>query len=969
MNPERLQQIEKIYQSACSRSVEERDAFIALACGDDQELRREVESLLRSENSSTRFVTGAAFRMAGGSVEGRDTESFVGRQIGSFRVVSLLGAGGMGQVFRAKDTKLGREVAIKVLPASFARDADRLQRFGREARLLAALNHPHVASIYGLEEFDGTSALILELVEGPTLAERIAQGALKLSESLTIAQQIAQALESAHEKGIIHRDLKPANVKVTPDGTVKVLDFGLAKAFGGDASGPDLSQLPTITIERTSAGVIAGTPAYMSPEQARGKPLDRRADIWAFGCVLYEMLTGQPAFHGETISDTIAAVLEREPNWQAVPATTPPTVLRLMQRCLTKDASRRLRDIGDARIEIDEVLSSPTLPAKSTTPINAKPRRTAVFYALGAAVLSALFAAVAVWNLKTSPVTNPGPESRFTLTVPAGVELPAEAFGSAVAVSPDSRHVAFAGKRGTTVQLYLRSIQNAEAKVLAGTEGATQPFFSPDGRWLAFFAASKLKKLAIDGGVPVVICDAPASRGGFWGDNGSIVFSPQARGFGIFQVSADGGVAKQVTEIDKDNGETSHRLPELLPGGDTVLFTAYGSTYQDVSILAQSLKSGERHVLVAGASLPHYVSTGHLLFVQPRLPGTIMAVGFDPVTLKVNGTPIPVVEGVLTDRGDEANWGISNSGMLVYAPGGFQEQQSNLVFVDRKGGVTAAGTPPARPYNFPRISPDGRRVAASLQAIQNTLWTYDLITHAFNRLTFEGNNDWPVWTPDGEKVTYASNRAEPWRLFWKRFDGSEKEELLLPIEKGDQQPYSWSPDAKVLVYQDGSPTTGLDIWALSIADRKTTPIVQTAAAELDGSLSPDGRWLAYASNESGRFEVYVLSFTGSGGKWQISTEGGREPVWAHSGRELFYRSGTKVMLTEIAAESTFKAATPRLLFQGPYLNTPTSSAEYDVTPDDQRFLMVQPSEQQSPLTGLNVVLSWFEELKRRVPVQ
>jgi serine/threonine-protein kinase len=873
----------------------------------------------------------------------------------------------MGVVFRARDTKLQRDVALKLLPDHFAEDSERVARLQHEAHMLASLNHPNIAQIYGLEDSTPQRCIVMELVEGETLAERLKRGSIPMEGALGVAKQIAAALDAAHEKGIVHRDLKPANIKITPDGVVKLLDFGLAKVRSDEESLAKLAELPTLS--ETRDGVIMGTVAYMSPEQARGQKLDKRTDIWAFGCVLYEMLSGRRVFQAETASDVIAAILGREPDWNALPNGIPGGLHRLLQRCLEKDPRRRLRDIGDACIELEETLSAPEASSISTTGRNVSHQRVGSWYVVAAVVLSALIAAIVVWDLK--PVPPPQSGARFMLPMPAGVRLAfSQVFGSMLTVSPDGRHVAFVGRRAATDQLYLRTIQDAETKVLPQTEGATQPFFSPDSRWLAFFAGGKLKKVPTNGGVPVVVCDAAASRGGFWSENGTIVFSPLARGSGILQVSADGGAPKQITTLDTGRGETSHRLPELLPGGETVLFAAYGATYQDVSIVAQSLKTGERRVLIEGASLSHYASTGHLLYLQPKLPGTVMAAAFDPESLKLTGTPVPVIEGLLTDRGDYAHWSFSRSGMLVYAAGGFKEAAYNLVFVDRKGIATPAGTPLQRPYAFPRLSPDGRRLVATLQAIQNILWIYDLPGGAFNRLTFEGNNDWAAWTPDGKRVAYASNRGEPWRLFWKPFDGSGKEEILLARAEGNQQPSSWSSDGKVLVYQDATPATAQDIWMLPIdGDRQPRPIIQTPASEVDARLSPDGRWLAYASDESGRYEVYVQPFAGSGGKWQISSDGGREPVWAHNGRELFYRSGEKMMVADVTAQPTFQATTSRLLFQGPYVRTNTISADYDVTPDDQRFLMVQPLEQPSPATDFNVVLNWFEELRQRVPAK
>jgi len=974
MSPDRWARVERLYHEALVRPLDRRAAFLAEACAGDEDLQREVESLLDQPDSFVGFLDRPAVAAAAHMDNAPGTATMTGRRIGAYQVLAPLGAGGMGEVYRAHDTRLGRDVAIKILPSAFTSNPDRLARFEREARMLASLNHPHIGAIYGVEEQSGdggshVAALILELIEGQTMAERLARGPLPVAEVLTFARQIADALDAAHEKGIVHRDLKPANIKITADGAVKVLDFGLAKldAHGAFDAGT-LSQSPTVTIDRTQEGVIVGTAGYMSPEQARGMPVDKRTDVWAFGCVLYEMLTGRLAFAGETVSDAIAAVLGREPDWNALPPATPPVLRRLLQRCLVKDPRRRLRDIGDARVELEDTLAALSASLTSASAGDASHRRAIAWYAATTAVLSALIATVAVWNLKPVPATSPQPEARLTLPLPEGIRLPLGSFGSVIAVSPDGNHVAFVGESGKTDRLYLRTLKNADTKMLPDTEGAMHPFFSPDSRWLAFVAGGKLQKVPTTGGVPVVLCDVNDSRGGFWSENGTIVFSPKARGAGIFQVSADGGAPKEITTLDTSRGETSHRLPELLPGGETILFAAYGATFQDVAIVAQSLKTGERHVLIEGASLPRYVSTGHLLYVQPKRPGTIMAVAFDPETRRLMGPPVPVVEGVLSERGDYAHWSIARSGMLVYAPGGFQEPQNNLVYVDRKGVATPVGTPPGRPYSFPRLSPDGRRLVVTLQGIQDALWMYERATNTFNRLTFAGNNDWSTWTPDGKRVAYASVRAEPWRLFWKSADGSGNEEPLLATKSGAQQPYSWSPDGKVLVYSDGTPGAGQDIWALRVdGDRQPTPILRTPASEVDARLSPDGRWLAYVSDESGRYEVYVQSFSSAGGKWQISTIGGREPVWAHNGRELFYRNEGQMMAVEVATERTFQAATPRLIFQGPYEATTTISPDYDVTPDDQRFVMVQRLQQQSATTNFNVVLNWSQELKRLVP--
>jgi serine/threonine-protein kinase len=958
--------VERLYHAALARPAGERAAFLAEACASDDPLRREVESLLAQPASAEDLLARGAVAAAAGLVSDAGNSTLTGQRIGAYQVLAPIGAGGMGEVYRARDTRLGRDVAIKILPREFTSNPDRLARFEREARVLASLNHPHVGAIYGIEDQSADAAagfsrpvhaLVLELVEGETLAERIARhkgAGLPLTEALDIARQIADALDAAHERGIVHRDLKPTNIKITPEGVVKVLDFGLAKleVLGSDEGG---TASPTITVGDTREGVVIGTAAYMSPEQARGQAVDKRTDIWAFGCVLYEMLTGRAPFPGATVSDTIAAILERQPDWTSLPASVPPAVRRLLERCLDKDRRRRMRDIGDVRVEIEDTSTAASMA-----------RRTTFVQVAAIAVLAVIVAIGTVWYLKPIPSEAPQAEARFVLPMPDGVGLPL-AGQSRLAVSPDGRHVAFIGTKGGKQQLYVRALEDAEAKALPDTNDADQPFFSPDSRWLGFFADGKLKKVPADGGVPIVITDATSSRGGFWGENGKIVFAPQARGSGIVQVSADGGPVKPITMLDASRGETSHRLPELLPGGHAVLFVAYGATYQDVSIVAQSLETGERRVVIEGASLPHYVSSGHLLYATPQRAGTIMAVSFDVERLVVTGTAVPVVEGVLTDRGDYAHWSLARSGMLVYAPGGFKAAENDLVLVDRNGVATLVGAPPQRPYRFPRLSPDGQRIVVALEGIQTTLWIYERSIGAFNRLTFGGNNSWPIWTPDGKRVTYASNRAEPWHLYSKAFDGSGMEEKLLPISKNDQEPYAWSPDGNVLFYQEATAATRQDVWAMSIhGDSPPRAVLQTSASELDARPSVDGRWLAYASDESGRYEVYVQSLAG-GGKWQVSTDGGREPVWAHSGKEIFYRSGNKMMAATVATQPTFSVAPPHVLFAGSYEATNTTSPDYDVTADDQRFLMAQPSRQLSSTTGLNVVLNWAEELKRVTP--
>jgi eukaryotic-like serine/threonine-protein kinase len=887
-----------------------------------------------------------------------------GTRLGSYEVLAQIGAGGMGEVYRAHDTKLARDVAIKVLPANFVNDPERLSRFQREARMLAALNHPNIATIYGLEQSAGVTCLVMELVPGETLAERLKTGAPAIEESLKIAVQIAEALEAAHEKQIIHRDLKPANVKVTQEAKVKVLDFGLAKAFAGDTANDDPSNSPTLSAAATMQGVILGTAAYMSPEQARGKACDKRTDIWAFGCVLYELITGKQAFHGETTTEILAAVLRGEPDWQALPASTPVKIRDLLGRCLQKDMNKRARDAGDARIEIEEACAAP-VTAELTTSASAKGIRALKWrgpiLTLCALLIGAAIASLTVWNLKPSP---PQPVSRLTIALPPGQQLAGMENGPAVAFSPDGTHLAYVARQGTNQQLYLRAMDSLEAKPIPGTEGAINPFFSPDGQWLGFFAGGKLKKVSVSGGAALILGDVAQPRGASWGSQGMIAFG-RSDASPLRQVSDAGGTPQPLTRVEK--GESIHRWPEFLPGSKAVLFAAGTSAidFSNARVAVQSVGTGERRNLVQEGTNPHYAPSGHLVYAQG---GSLMAVPFDPQPLASKGTAVPVVEGVLQfPVSGAAQYSISATGSLAYVSGGVQSAQSKLVWVSRNGAEQPLTTP-AHAYVQPRLSPDGRRVAVTITDQEAQTWLYDLSRETLTRLTFEGNyNPMPVWTPDGKRIAFESNKEGPPNLFWQLADGSGGLERLATSEYINA-PTSWSPDGQLLAFIEINPTTGFDIWVLRLSDRKAQPFLRTRFNETAPRFSPDGRWLAYISDESGRYEIYVQPYPGPGGKWQISTEGGTEPVWNPNGRELFYRSGDKMMAVDIAAQPGFTAGTPRMLFEGGYQLAPVPVANYDVSPDGQRFLMLKPSEQaESAPTQINVVLNWFEELKQKVP--
>jgi serine/threonine-protein kinase len=886
-----------------------------------------------------------------------------GTHLGPYEILSAIGAGGMGEVYRARDTKLGRDVAIKVLPEAFARDTERMARFQREAKVLASLDHPNIATIYGLEDSDGTRALVMQLVKGPTLADRIKAGPIPVDEALPIARQICDALEYAHERGIIHRDLKPANVKVSADDAVKILDFGLAKAMEEDAASLaslDISTAPALNRLATTQGILLGTAAYMSPEQAKGKRIDRRADIWAFGCVLYEMLTGKQAFAGETVTDTLASVIKDEPDLTNLPAATPMRVRVLLHRCLQKDAKQRLRDIGDARISLDEVLSG----APEGTPGLAVPvpawRRV---LPLAAGLLVAAITGIAVWNLKPSaPPAGSQAITRFAVSLPLGQELVAAGI-PALALSPNGMQLVYAAQRGGVMQLYVRSMGSMEGRPIGGTEGAVAPFFSPDGQWVGFFAEGKLKKIPIAGGSALVICDSGGYWGGSWGPGDTIYFAPGSFSE-LWKVSADGGTPQPFTKLDRQKGEISHRWPQVLPGGKAVLFTVWtGPGWDEMQIQLQMVGSGERRVLAQGGHSGFYVPAGHLVYSRE---GTLMAVPFDLAQLKVaNSAPFPIGAYVL-EGADGAQYTLSNNGSLAYVPGTPEQTERSLVWVDRKGKVEALGAPP-RPYMSVRISPDGRQVALTDEGPKAAIWIYNFERGTSTRLATEGSSQIPIWTPDGRRLAYRETRTGTRNVFWTMADGSGAEERLTTGE-GNQSPTSWSPDGQALAIVDNSTTGATHLMLLRLSDHKLQPLLHTPFNEGGGQFSPDGRWLAYASDESGRFEVYVQAYPGPGGKWQISTDGGTGPIWNRSGLELFYRSANKLMAVNVTTHPSFSSGKPKMLFEGSFLSEGPVFPSYDVSPGGQRFLMIQPVDQgQTASTQINVVLNWTEELKHLVP--
>jgi serine/threonine-protein kinase len=899
----------------------------------------------------------------------------------------------MGEVYRARDTKLRREVALKVLPETFAADPDRRARFTRESHVLASLNHPNIAAIHGLEESEGITALVLELVEGPTLAERLRdasrlgpEGAgLPVDDALKIAVQIADALEAAHEKGIVHRDLKPANIKLTPDERVKVLDFGLAKALGpaegGQGEGArsfdvDAPSSPTMTAMASRLGMIIGTAAYMSPEQAKGKAVDKRADIWAFGCVLYEMLAGRRAFDGEDVTDMLVATMTKEPDWSTLPPSTPPRIVELLRRCLKKDPRERLRDIGDARMEIDEAMREPSpSPAPTTAPERVW-RKALVPWTI--AGLMTLVGVIAVGSRRTHEPGAIQAAARLAVVVPDGDQLWLGAeYGDspALAISPDGSRLVYVASHGGTTRLYVRRLSEFTASPIAGTEGGFAPFFSPDGQSVGFFTERELRKVSLSGGSPTTVCQvSPVTRGGAWGSDDTIFFVDGSAS-GIRQVAATGGNTKVVTTVDLERGERSQRWPEVLPGGQAVLYTleTSGEGQGDgTHVVVHSLKTGESRIVIRGASSARYVASGHVIYASR---GSLLAAPFDVTRLVVTGAPVPVLNGVRVGALDAAQFAVSQAGLLAYVPGGAEKEQRSLVWVDRRGHEQTLPIPP-RPYSSPVLSPDGQRLALLIRpGSTSDIWTYDVTRGSLGRLTFRVAES-PVWTPDGRRITFSSRvpltreyqeqQNFPWdyrlSLFSQDADGNGTPKELL-LRMGVQFPGSWTPDGRVLAYVDGDFTGNrLDIWLLTVGeDSKSTPFLNTPFDEIQPVFSPDGRWIAYVSNESGRHEVYVRPFPGpAGGRSLISIDGGVEPRWRRDGRELFYRSGDKMMAVAVATTAAFRAEAPHLLFEGRHLQGGTRPGfpQYDVTPDGQRFVMITEPERVAPPTRLHVVLNW-----------
>jgi serine/threonine-protein kinase len=865
----------------------------------------------------------------------------------------------MGEVFRARDTRLNRDVAIKVLPPLFVSDPDRVARFTREAHTLAALNHPNIAQVHGLEESEGVRALVMELVSGDDLSDIIERGPLPVAEAMPIARQIADALEAAHDQGIIHRDLKPANVKLRADGTVKVLDFGLAKALdhaeGSSPSNP--SHSPTLTARATALGVIMGTAAYMSPEQAKGKTVDRRADIWAFGVVLYEMLTGARAFDGDDMSEVLATVLKSEPNWQALPADTPPAVRRLLRRCLEKDPRKRLSSIGDARLELEEIDAVAQPASVSTRAIWQRPAAIVVVTAL--TTIGAMLAAGS-WQRRaggSKPETGSSPV-RLSIALPDG-DVVEDTNHLPLAISPDGSRIAYVGWRDNGRKLFLRNLGDPAPVLMTGTEGARMPFFSPDGQWIGFFTNTRLKKVAVASGAIQNITDNPTeARGGVWASDGTIYYAPHNVA-ALRKVPASGGSPADATHLDRARGEISHRWPQVLPDG-SLMFSAWtGPGPDEHSIVVQNPAGGRQVVLNLGDT-PRFIPPGHLVY--GRLDALFAVPWRDQKAPVGDEAPISLPELPRVENEGASDYVVSTNGTLAYIAGGPARYSQRPVWVDRAGSVEPLGLP-ERDYEAVALSPDAGRALLQIREGAIGLWLYDFARRTLSPFaTTGGSSQGATWTPDGRFIVYRGTRQGTRNVYWKSTDGSGEEERLTNKPDVVQTPTSISPDGQWLAFAEGGGLTLSSTWVMRLSGDRTPRLFLATGA--NGQFSPDGKWMAYQSADSGNLEVYVTPFPGPGPRIPVSAGGGDSPIWSADGRELFYTRVDRMMAVTITRGATLSVSAPRQLFEGRYRGNLNGVTAFDISPDGRRFIRIQQAQPERPITRIEVVLNWVSQLNR-----
>jgi eukaryotic-like serine/threonine-protein kinase len=906
-----------------------------------------------------------------------------GTKLGRYEITGPLGAGGMGEVYRAKDTRLDRTVAIKILPAQFSSNPVRKQRFEREAKTISSLNHPHICVLHDVGHQDGIDYLVMECVEGETLAKRLEKGPLPLEQVLKFGTQIADALDKAHRSSVVHRDLKPGNIMLTPTGA-KLLDFGLAKPVAPLTSVATLTAAVTQSSPMTEQGAIVGTFQYMSPEQVEGKELDGRSDIFSLGAVLYEMVTGQKAFQGKSQLSVASAILEKEPApINSIKPMTPPALDHAIRLCLAKDPEQRRQTAHDVFLDLDWISKEEHTHPSGSSLIPVRPTRQNIMFRIAAPLAAGVVVAGLGWMLLRRPVV-PSRVMRFAISLPAG-----EAFGGSwwwfpsIAVSPDGSQIAYVAHRGGASQIYLRSVGDLIAHAVPGTEGAEAPFSSPDGRWLGIDSGGTLKKIPLAGGPPITISTVRGASnfyGACWAPDDTIYFGGDS---GLLKVPATGGESKNVTTVDAKNGETEHRFPEILPGGKALLFalrTGDQPSFDDASIAALTLATGERKILVKSGTHPHYISTGHLVFLRA---GVLLAVSFDPVRLETKGTAMPVIEKIIENpRIGAGQYTVSSTGSLFYIPGGVTYGEHELVFVDKAGNVRSL-TANKRPYEDLTISPDGRFIATTVEGPVTDTWIHDIARDTETRFTFGVENRDPVWMSDGKRIAYNGFKKGKYGVFWKPLDGSGPEEPLLTSDKGVVA-WFWSRDGRLLLYSESAPNVGQNFGILPMDDREHRHLLFPPQYNVDWAVfSPDGHWIAFSSDESGRQEVYVAPYPSLAPEERISAHGGLHPLWAPNGRELYYRtrasleelqqqgSGgralaerSRVMAVSIETRPEFKAGRPRMLFEGPYFE---SGHDFAITPDGRGFILIRESESEFGPKEMHVVLNWFEELKQRVP--
>jgi len=882
-----------------------------------------------------------------------------------YRIVDKLGEGGMGVVWKALDTTLDREVAIKVLPAQLTADAERLARFEREAKLLASLNHPHIAAIYGLQEHEGTRFIAMEMIAGEDLSELLSRGALTLERTVELGRQIAVALESAHEQGVIHRDLKPANVKLTMDGDAKILDFGLAKAFEPDptASGVSATMSPTMTSAGSMIGVILGTAAYMSPQQARGHVVDKRADVFSFGCMLFEMLSGKLAFPGETVSDTLAAVLKLEPDWGALPSDLPPTMLKLVRRCLQKDARKRLRDIGEARIWLESIQAGeePTDAVVAAPLVQKRGSRLPWLVAAAASLIALALALSSLWG---GGDESPPTPHRLRVQLGEPMHDVAQNFAGAAAVlSPDGDRIAFVV--GNPRQLYIRRTGDFDAIPLSGTKDAGQPFFSPDGQWIGFVQDRELRKISVLGGATVKICEVARFRGATWLPDGTIIIAPTTSG-GLFQVPAVGGEPQPLTDLALDEvGIRSHRWPHALPDGRRVLFTVQeaGTAFDDARIDVIDMETKQTRTIHRGGSFARYAASGHVTYVHK---GTLFALPVDPKTLEVIGPAFPTVENVVHDsRNGGARYDVSPQGHLLYTHGIFATATRVITWVNPDGSQTPILSK-VEDYRNPRLSPDETRLSFSYSDSngEEDIWVYDLERGTSTRLTFrDGMDRMAIWSNDGTRLYYAgSSGGFTPNIESILADGSGEPES--DLEQGRARlPSSISPDGRFLLYKEEA-GTGWDMWALDLETKQPSILIDTEFVSSNAEVSPDGDWTVYESNESGDWHVYVRRFPEGPGKWQISNIPAGNPTWSRDGRAVYFVSNSLLYTVDVEQNSgSIQFSVPRLVMDSP-VGPAGFLRNYDVSSSGRVLAAVSlaTDENDVPIED-RLILNWFEELR------